>query len=286
MPLPVRLDPRAKLYLLLSANLLLFFHADTRGELVMVALLLLPVFAAGRWRMGARLLVVYVVLLALGLWSDAVTLDGVGSSGASVLSQSADVAAAPSPAIAAATTTATTTVAPPATAAIPATAEPLSPAITALHALGMVSVGLRMMLPCIITGAYAFATTPVSEFVCAMRRMRVPEAVVVPCMVVIRFFPTIAHDYRRIRDAMALRGIAAGRFALLRHPLRSLEYVLVPLLMNATVVSRDLSVAALTKGLALPGAHTSMTTIRMRAVDWLTMAAVTVPLACIIGGVL
>ncbi|RSX58445.1 energy-coupling factor transporter transmembrane component T family protein [Bifidobacterium samirii] len=251
MPLPLRLDPRAKLFLLLAANLLLFFHADTRGELVMVGLFLLPVFAAGRWRMGVRLLAVYAVLLALGLWSDAATLDGVGSAGA--------------------------------TAAAGATP---SPAVTALHALGMVSVGLRMMLPCVITGAYAFATTSVSEFVCAMRRMRVPESVVVPCMVVIRFFPTIAQDYRRIRDAMALRGIAAGRFALLRHPLQSLEYVLVPLLMNATVVSRDLSVAALTKGLGLPGAHTSMTTIRMRTLDWLTMAVVTVPLACIIGGVL
>ena len=261
MPFSARLDPRTKLFLLLAANLLLFFHADTRGELVMVALFLLPVFAAGHWRMGARLLVVYVVLLALGLWSDAAALDGTGSAGMPAPSQPTDA-------------TGTTAVA------------PLSPAVTALHALGMVSVGLRMMLPCIITGAYAFATTSVSEFVCAMRRMRVPEAVVVPCMVVIRFFPTIAHDYRRIRDAMALRGIVAGRFALLRHPLQSLEFVLVPLLMNATVVSRDLSVAALTKGLALPGAHTSMTTIRMRAVDWLTMAAVTVPLACIIGGAL
>ena len=30
---------------------------------------------------------------------------------------------------------------------------------------------------------------------------------VIPCVVVIRFFPTIAEDYRQIRNAMALRGI-------------------------------------------------------------------------------
>ena len=48
-----------------------------------------------------------------------------------------------------------------------------------------------MMMPCFITGAYAFSTTRVSEFVCALRRMRVPESVAIPCMVVIRFFPTI-----------------------------------------------------------------------------------------------
>lgn len=112
-----------------------------------------------------------------------------------------------------------------------------------------------MMMPCFITGAYAFSTTRVSEFVCALRRMRVPESVV------IRFFLTIGRDYRRTRDAMALRGLVSGRLALLRHPAQSLEFVLVPLLMNATIVSHDLSVAALTKGLGRPGRHTCITEI-------------------------
>ena len=109
-------------------------------------------------------------------------------------------------------------------------------------------VGVTMMLPCFITGAYTFTTTSASAFICAMRRMRVPEAVVIPCVVVIRFFPTIAEDYRQIRNAMALRGIAPGGWGLVRHPAQSLEYILIPLLMNATNVAQDLSVAALTKG--------------------------------------
>ena len=130
-----------------------------------------------------------------------------------------------------------------------------------LHVVSALAVGVTMMLPCFITGAYAFSTTRVSEFVCALRRMRVPESVAIPCMVVIRFFPTIGRDYRRTRDAMALRGLASGRLALLRHPAQSLEFVLVPLLMNATIVSRDLSVAALTKGLGRFGRHTCITEI-------------------------
>ncbi|OZG61845.1 cobalt ABC transporter permease [Bifidobacterium hapali] len=261
-----RLDPRAKLYLLLIANLLLFFHVDTRGEAIVVALLLLPLFVAGRWRAGLRLTIVYVLLLALGLWSDTVTMTGSGSGGGSLISAissgGADAATAGS-------------------AAAPTTAF-----VTAGHVAGLLSVGIRMMMPCLISGAYAFTTTTISEFVCAMRRMRVPEAVVIPCMVVIRFFPTIVHDYRQIRNAMAMRGIAAGRFALVRHPVQSLEFILVPLLMNATIVSRDLSVAALTKGLGIAGEHTCMTTIRMRWFDWGYMAVCTVPLALAIGGVL
>ena len=77
-----------------------------------------------------------------------------------------------------------------------------------------------------------------------------------------------------------------GRLALLRHPAQSLEFVLVPLLMNATIVSRDLSVAALTKGLGRPGRHTCITEIHSGWFDWAAMAVCTIPLALSIGGIL
>ena len=67
-PAAVILDPRAKLYLLLLANMLLFFHADARAEALLTALFLTPLFLAGRWRMGLRLTACYAVLLGLGLF--------------------------------------------------------------------------------------------------------------------------------------------------------------------------------------------------------------------------
>lgn len=228
----LHLDPRAKLYLLLVANLLLFFHVNTHTEVLLVAMFLALQLVSGRARMATRFACVYAVLLVVSM---------------------------------------------------------LVPADTTnvwLQFAALLSAGMRMMLPCFITGAYAFATTSASELVCAMRHMRAPEAVVIPCVVVIRFFPTIAEDYRQIRNAMALRGIASGGAALLRHPAQSLEYILIPLLMNATTVAQDLSVAALTKGLGRVGAHTSRTEIRMRAADWLVMLVCTLPLALDIAGVL
>ena len=94
----------------------------------------------------------------------------------------------------------------------------------------------------------------------------------------VRFFPTVGEDYRHIRAAMALRGIAAGRGALLRHPVQSLEYILMPLLMNSNNVAQDLSAAALTKGIGLPGRHTCMTELRLTAWDFLYPALCTLPL--------
>lgn len=144
--------------------------------------------------------------------------------------------------------------------------------------VSLLAVGIRMMFPCFLTGAYAFTTTSVSEFVCALRKMKVPEAVVIPCMVVIRFFPTVREDYRQIKNSLELRGICGTAIDAVCHPMKRLEYVVIPLLMNSNNVAQDLSVAALTKGLGMEGEHTSMTQIRMRAVDYMYMVVCAVPL--------
>lgn len=220
-----RLDPRAKLYLLLLANLMLFFHVGTGAEAAATGLFLLLYFLSGRVRSGVRLSVFYFVLLGIDLW--VVPLAGEG---------------------------------------------------VLLNLLSLVSVGIRMMLPCLITGIYAFSTTTVGELTSALRRMHVPESVIIPCAVVVRFFPTVQEDYRQIRSAMALRGIAEGKGALLLHPMQSLEYILMPLLMNGNNVAQDLSVAALTKGIGLPGVHTCMTELRLTVWDFVYPALCTLPL--------
>ena len=220
-----QLDPRAKLYLLLLANLMLFFHVGTGAEAAATALFLLLFFLSGKTKSGLRLSILYFGLLAVDLFV-------VPRAGEGVL----------------------------------------------LNLLSLVSVGVRMMLPCIITGAYAFSTTTIGELTSALRRMHVPESVIVPCAVVVRFFPTVGEDYRQIRAAMALRGIAEGKAALLLHPMQSLEYILIPLLMNGNNVAQDLSVAALTKGIGLPGNHTCMTELRLTVWDFAYPALCTLPL--------
>lgn len=118
-----RMDPRAKLYLLLLANLMLFFHVSLAAEAIMAALFLLLFFLSGCYAAGLRLTAIYGVLLALDLW-----------------------------------------------------AVPRAENSPFLNVVALFSVGIRMMLPCIITGAYAFSTTTAGELVCALRSMRVPEA--------------------------------------------------------------------------------------------------------------
>lgn len=152
--------------------------------------------------------------------------------------------------------------------------------------VSMVVVSLRMILPCIIAGTYAFMTTTVSEFICALRKIHVSECVIIPCMVIIRFFPTIKEDYSQIRNAMAFRGVGVGKFSLITQPMKTLEYIIIPLLMNGNNVSQDLSIAALTKGIGVKGNHTCVEQIKVKAIDYIYILICILPLILFKKGVI
>ena len=220
----LHVDPRAKLYLLLLGNFLLFFHVSLKVEAITIVFVLVLLWLDGKRKSCLHFSVFYLVLVAIDCFTIS-TSDG-----------------------------------------------------KIWNLIAMIAGGIRMMVPCLVTGAYAFTTTTMGEFVCAMRRMHIPESIIITSSVVIRFFPTIIQDYRKISQAMQLRGMAYGRFSWITHPFQTLEYVLVPLLMNSSYAAQDLSVAALTKGIGLSGKHTCLTQIRFRVSDGIIMLLCTMPL--------
>ncbi|WP_052122935.1 energy-coupling factor transporter transmembrane component T, partial [Bifidobacterium cuniculi] len=214
---PLYLDPRTKLAMVVSSNLLMFLHAPASIEAVAAVLFAVPLLAGPRRGTGVRMLGLYFGLVAVQF-----------------------------------------------------AVAPLVGALPWLHLLGATAAALCMMLPCMIAGLSAVLTTRPGDFVCAMRRMHVPTVVVVPIVVLMRFFPTIRHDWRQIRHAQRLRGGT-------RNPLDALDRTLVPLLMNAVTVAQDLTVAALTKGLGADGPVTSLAQLRLRLRDAVAMALCAVP---------
>ena len=98
------------------------------------------------------------------------------------------------------------------------------------------------MLPGFVMGYYLIDSTTVSEFVAAMKRMGVPESIVIPVSVVFRFFPTVKEEYNSINHAMKMRGISfAG------DPINMLEYHIVPLMVSIAKIGEELSAAALSR---------------------------------------
>ena len=117
--------------------------------------------------------------------------------------------------------------------------------------------------PGVMMGAFLIASTSVSDLIAAMKRMHVPEKIVIPLSVVLRFFPTIREENAAISDAMRMRGIRFGG----RRPGKLLEYRLVPLMISIVKIGDELSAAALTRGLGAPVARTDICRIGFHAQD-------------------
>lgn len=114
---------------------------------------------------------------------------------------------------------------------------------------------------------YVIKTTKVSEFVAAMRALKIPQVIVVPMTVMLRFIPTVLHELKAIVDAMRLRGVAGSKWSMVVHPLRTAEYIVVPLLATTTRISDDLAASGMLRGLARRGKRTSVVPIRFRVAD-------------------
>ena len=69
---------------------------------------------------------------------------------------------------------------------------------------------ITQFAPTMIMVWYCISTTKISEFMAAMNRMRLPQGLAISIAVMMRFFPTLSEEYRSIRDAMRMRGIAFG----------------------------------------------------------------------------
>lgn len=163
---------------------------------------------------------------------------------------------------------------------------PYVTSLVLLYPLSMLANGFRHLLPGVIIGLYALKLTDSGEWISLFKKWHFPKFVIVPFSVIIRFFPTVREDYKQIRNAMAFRGIERGPVAFLKQPLQTFEFILIPLLMNASQVAQDLTVSALTKGLSVSGRKTSIVQIRMAAIDWIYMIIALVPIALHLGGIL
>lgn len=117
--------------------------------------------------------------------------------------------------------------------------------------------------PGIMMGAFLIASTSVSDFIAAMKRMHITEKIIIPLSVIFRFFPTIGEENSAISDAMRMRGIRFGG----KHPGKMLEYRLIPLMISVVKIGDELSAAALTRGLGAPVKRTDICKIGFHVQD-------------------
>lgn len=130
--------------------------------------------------------------------------------------------------------------------------------------LAIMGIVLRF-LPGILTGMYVVSTTSVSEFICAMERMHIPQVITIPLSVMFRFFPTVAEEASSINKAMAMRDIKFGG----KKVFKMIEYRLIPMMTCSVKIGQELSAASLTRGLGGPEKRTNICKIGFGWCDFL-----------------
>ena len=133
--------------------------------------------------------------------------------------------------------------------------------------IGVFSFIVQRIIPFMLLGTVIQKQKNISEITTALERMHLPKGIILSIAVMFRYFPSIKDDLFIIIDAMKLKGLYTSKRAVLIHPIRTMEFVLVPMLFKSLKTAEELSCAALVKGIENTGKKTSYFDVRLRSVD-------------------
>lgn len=109
--------------------------------------------------------------------------------------------------------------------------------------------------------------TSMPYIISAMQTMKFPRIAAIPLIVVFRYMPTLKEDCRHLRDSLKIRGISASGAELFLHPIRSLEYFIVPILFRSLRIAEELSASVLLRGIENYEHRTNIYPLRFGVLD-------------------
>ena len=113
----------------------------------------------------------------------------------------------------------------------------------------------RLMLP--VMAAAPIIKAPAGLLIAALNQMKIPRAATLSLTVLFRFMPTLAEEYRHIRESQKIRGLGVSAVNVLCHPFLTAECILVPMLIRTSKVADELSASVQVRGMKLGGAYSS-----------------------------
>lgn len=127
---------------------------------------------------------------------------------------------------------------------------------------------LRFILPLFASFYLITKTTKIGEYISALTKMHMPSEVVIPLAVMFRFVPTIQEKWQMVNQALRLRGLAWNWRNVLTRPVHMLEYMMVPFLMQCSVVVDEMSAAVMARGFDRDTRRSSYIEVKLSILDW------------------
>lgn len=122
----------------------------------------------------------------------------------------------------------------------------------------------------IILLSWDLITTPPGDLSAFLSKIHAPTPCILGVLVVFRFFPTMRAELSGIWCSMKNRGLTS-LWTILHHPVRSCEYILVPMILRCLQHADQLSISAVTRGAECPGKRESYHAKPLELRDWLWM---------------
>ena len=133
--------------------------------------------------------------------------------------------------------------------------------------IGIVAFIVQPIIPFMLLGTVIKKQKNISEITMALERMRLSRGIILSIAVMFRYFPAIKDDFFIIIDSMKLKGLYTSKRSAMLHPIRTMEFIIVPMLFKSLKTAEELSCAALVKGIENTGKKTSYFDVRIRSVD-------------------
>ncbi len=118
-----------------------------------------------------------------------------------------------------------------------------------------------------IMGIWMSSKLRVGDFLTSMEKMHIPKGIIITMAVVFRYLPTVKQEFYYIKNTMRLRGIGINAKNIMLHPLKTIEYSIVPLVIRCMTIADELSASAMTRGLDLETKRVSYREVKIGIPD-------------------
>ena len=130
----------------------------------------------------------------------------------------------------------------------------------------LLSMIYKLLLPAM--PAYLLAKIPSGKLTSSLRKMPIPTRIMLVLIVMLRFAPTVLHEFGEVREAMKIRGFLKSVGNVLRHPMDTLEYAIVPMVFRSLKIADEIAASAIVRGIESPYKKESYYVSRIAALDY------------------
>ena len=123
--------------------------------------------------------------------------------------------------------------------------------------ISIFGVTVLKMIPIITLGRWVIKSTYMDELTVSFERAGMPLTVIIPFVVMFRYIPTLAIEYRMIRNTMRIRGVSD---------------TVIPLLMRCLKVSDELAASGTTRGMERENKRHALLKIKFGAKEYVALA--------------